>query len=148
MYYMKRVVRLARVRDLPALRTAKLRCLTPWGIRLIARQSELISEGQTVQENGSSSYYGSSMITLRAESRRGRPGGKDLDELMRHIRNNPFLNIQLSRMARMEATRRIGKAALGTAYCTLSTRKKNGTIEITIDIEIPHIDSDSRTARR
>jgi len=138
--------RLARVRGIPLLRTMKLRCLSPCNAQLVVRKCELLSEGQTVRENGSSSFFGSTMITLRAERIGGRLSDRDLDELLRHIRHSPVVNLHLTRLARLEAARRIGPAAPGTAYYTFSARRSGRSIQITIDVEIPHIEGACRTS--
>jgi len=141
-------IRTARVLRVPLFRTSRLRCLTPWGLELLIRQCEIISEGQTVRENGQASFFGSSMIRLRAEDARG--GGpipeEHLDELLRHVRTSPILNLHLTRLARIEATRRIGTATPGTAYYTLSARREGRCIEITIDVEIPNIESGTKAS--
>lgn len=143
---MKPAARLARVNEVPLFKTAKLRCLSRWGIQFLIKQCEFISEGQTVRENGTTSFFGSSMITLEAKSKRGEISGKNLDEIITHIKNNPVINIHFSRMARLEATRRIGTATLGTAYYTFSAKRNGKNIEITIDLEIPNIEHGTRVS--
>lgn len=141
-------IRTARVRRAPLFRTSRLRCLSPWGLEILIRQAEIISEGQTVRENGQASFFGSSMIRLRVEDGRGGgPAGEaQLDELLRHVKTSPVLNLHLTRLARIEATRRIGTATPGTAYYTLSARREGRCIEITIDVEIPNIETGTRAS--
>jgi hypothetical protein len=145
---MKVPIRTARVSRVPIFRTSRLRCLSPWGLELLIRKAEIVSEGQTVRENGRSSFFGSSMIRLRAE--KGRDGcpldEKHLDEVLRHVKTSPVLNLHLTRLARIEATRLIGTATPGTAYYTLSARREGRCIEITIDVEIPNVETGTRAS--
>ncbi|MFH1435621.1 MAG: hypothetical protein ABIJ56_07875 [Pseudomonadota bacterium] len=134
--------RLARFSEIPVFRTARIRSLSSPGIWLVIKKCEFINEGTIVTENGTTSFYGSSMITLKAESSDGKRelGENNLDEILKHIQCNPLLNLQLTRMARLEATRRIGSASLGTAYYTFSANRKGSTIEINIDVEIHNLE--------
>lgn len=131
---------LARLKEVPLLRTAKTHCLSALGIYRIIKQCEFIFEGQTVRENGTTSFFGSSMITLKTEKGSREINEKNLDEILQQIKNNPILNLQLIRMARLEASHRIAAAALGTAYYTVDVKRNASSIEITIDIEIPNIE--------
>ena len=141
---MKTGPRLARLTSPPLFRTSRKRCLTPWGVQLIIQRCEFLHEGQTVAENGASHYFGSAMITLKAQEGRSELGEKRLDEILGHIRSNPFINVRLARMARLEAMRRIGASALGTALLTCSARRSGRTIEITIDVEILNVELGAR----
>ncbi len=134
--------RLARFSEIPVFKTARIRSLSTPGIWLVIKKCEFINEGTTVTENGTTSFYGSSMMTLKAESCCGKKefSENNLDEILRHVQCNPLLNLQLTRMARIEATRRIGSAALGTAYYTFSAGRKGSTIEINIDVEIHNLE--------
>jgi hypothetical protein len=145
---MKTPMRTARVLRAPLFRTSRLRCLSPWGLEILIRQAEIVSEGQTVRENGRSSFFGSSMIRLKAdEARGGGPAAEaHLEEVLRHVRTSPVLNLHLTRLARIEATRLIGTATTGTAYYTLSARREGSCIEVTIDVEIPNVEPGTRAS--
>ena len=134
--------RLAGFSEIPVFRTARIRSLSAPGIWLVIKKCEFINEGTTVTENGTTSYYGRTMITLKAEGADGKRelSEKNLDEILRHIQCNPLLNLQLTRMARIEATRRIGSVSLGTAYYTFSASRKGSSLEINIDVEIHNLE--------
>jgi hypothetical protein len=142
---MKTGPKLARFVTPPLFRTARKRCLTPWGIQLIIQRCEFLHEGQTVTEDGKSHYFGSTMITLKAQDNGRELCDKKLDEILCHIRSSPVINVRLARLARLEATRRIGAPALGTALLTYSARRSGKAIEITLDVEIPGVEQGAQT---
>ncbi len=145
---MKTTPRLARCLTPPLFRSRREHCLTDWGIRFIVQHCEFLNEGQTVMENGKTVYYGSALITLRAQDSEGTVSKKRLDDIVTHIRWNPLLNVRLARIARLEAMRRIGLCAAFPAALTCSVKRAGDAIEITIDVELPEIQQANRVEGR
>jgi|GEM_PF-3095684 len=130
-------LRLARFNSPPVFKNSLESCLTKWGIESIIRKSSFIHEGKIVSENGKRTYFGSMMITIELDGKNNGYDSKKYECILRHIKLNPILNTYFSRIARLEATRKIADPITGPAYMTFEAKLVKNRIEITIDIEMP-----------
>lgn len=125
--------KIASIKSPPIVKTTSLKLIPTAELKTILQNSEILSEGWTVEDRGERVYYGSCIITIDLDRK---TSDEEFKAIAAHIKKNPLLHIHLTRIARFSAMLNSTITPLSTARFTVSTRIEGRSIKLTIDIEI------------
>jgi hypothetical protein len=108
---------------------------------LLFRDAEILCEGDLQKVGGTTSWYGSTMITFDlgrlSSSLRGSFDGAGLARLARIIEGSVRVRLRATRIARGEVSRRLPDRELGTAQVETRVRLVGEKLQVDVDLEVP-----------